>query len=91
MAEHIKTIIDKYLQKNKQKQKEHEKIKKILKETLKAETVKHLRIEPKPNKKIVFFLRSSSAVYELRLQKGKIEKKIKQNFPAIKGVDIEVE
>ncbi|MCF7888314.1 MAG: hypothetical protein K9L76_03455 [Candidatus Omnitrophica bacterium] len=91
MAEHIKTIVDKYIKENKQKIKEYKNIKKILREKLNQNTTKQIRIEFKEKNKIVLFLKSSSAVYEIRLQKKEIEKNIKKEFPNIKEVKIEVE
>jgi glycogen synthase len=91
MAEHIKTIIDKYIKENKKKIKEYKKIKEILKTNLGKNTTKQIRIEFKENNKTVFFLKSSSAVYELKLQQKEIEEKIKKEFPQIKEVKVEVE
>lgn len=91
MAEHIKTIVSKYIKENKQKIKEYKKIKKILEKNLNKNTTKQTRIEFKENNKIVLFLKSSSAVYEIRLQKKDIEKNIKKEFSNIKEVKIEVE
>ncbi|MFO8052507.1 MAG: hypothetical protein R6U54_00920 [Candidatus Omnitrophota bacterium] len=90
MAEHIKTIVDEYIKKNKQKQKQYENIKKILKETLNKNIAEQVKIEIQPKQKVVFFLRSSSAVYGFRLQKNKIEEKVKKELPKIKEIKIEV-
>jgi divalent metal cation (Fe/Co/Zn/Cd) transporter len=91
MAEHIKTIVDKYIKENKQKIKKYKNIKKILGKNLNKNTTNQIRIEFKENNKIVLFLKSSSAVYELRLQKKEIEENIKKEFSNIKEVKIEVE
>ncbi|MCF7894691.1 MAG: hypothetical protein K9L69_00945 [Candidatus Omnitrophica bacterium] len=91
MAEHIKTIVDEYIKKSKEKTKQYKNIKKILATNLNKNTTKQIRIEFKKNNKIVFFLRSSSAVYGFRLQEKEIGKKIKKEFPNIKEIKIEVE
>ncbi|MCF7887225.1 MAG: hypothetical protein K9L71_02295 [Candidatus Omnitrophica bacterium] len=91
MAEHIKTIVDKYIKESKQKAKQYNILKNILKKNLKKNTTKQIRAEFKKNNKIVVFLKSSSAIYELRLQKKEIEKEIKKKFPSIKEIKTEVE
>ncbi|MCF7870645.1 MAG: hypothetical protein K9L95_00600 [Candidatus Omnitrophica bacterium] len=88
MAEHIKTIVDRYVGKKQKENKKHKEVKKILKNTLKEQVLKQVKIESTNNEELRFVLDSSSAVYEFRLQEEKIKNKIKEKLPEIKKIKI---
>ncbi|MCF7916505.1 MAG: hypothetical protein K9L61_01855 [Candidatus Omnitrophica bacterium] len=90
MTEHIKTIIDKYIEQNKKKQNQYSTIKNILKEELNQKIIEKTQIEFKSKKEIIIYLSSSIAAYEFRLKKEKIMEEIKRKIPVIKKVKIEV-
>lgn len=90
MTEHIKTIIDKYIERNKKKQNQYDTIKKILKEKLNQKVTEKNQIEFKNKKEIIIYLNSSMAAYEFRLKKENIINEIKTKIPTIRKIKIEV-
>ncbi len=91
MAEHIKILINEYIKKNKYKKKQYQKIKQTLKKDLNQKTINQTQVELKNNnKEIIFLLNSSSAAYQLKLNKDKIIKKIQKEIPAIQKIKIKV-
>jgi hypothetical protein len=91
MTEHIKTIVERYVKKKQEKNKQYKEIKNILKKELREQVLQKVKIESTSNKEVVFFLNSSSAVYEFKLQEEKIKNKIKEKLPEIKTIKIKVE
>ncbi|MCF7875322.1 MAG: hypothetical protein K9L87_01570 [Candidatus Omnitrophica bacterium] len=91
MTEHIKTIVERYVKKGQEKNKQYKEIKNILKEELREQVLEKVKIESTNSKEVVFFLNSSSAVYEFKLQEGKIKNKIKEKLPEIKKIKTKVE
>jgi hypothetical protein len=91
MTEHIKTIVERYVKKKQEKNKQYKEIKNILKKELREQVLERVKIESANNKEVVFFLNSSSAVYEFKLQEEKIKNKIKEKLPEIKTIKIKVE
>jgi hypothetical protein len=91
MTEHIKIIVERYVKKGQEKNKQYKEIKNILKEELREQVLEKVKIESTNSKEVVFFLNSSSAVYEFKLQEGKIKNKIKEKLPEIKKIKTKVE
>jgi hypothetical protein len=91
MTEHIKTIVERYVKKKQEKNKQYKEIKNILKKELREQVLQKVKIESTSNKEVVFFLNSSSAVYEFKLQEEKIKNKIKEKLPEVKTIKIKVE
>lgn len=91
MTEHIKTIVERYVKKRQEKNKQYKEIKNILKKELREQVLQKIKIESTSNKEVVFFLNSSSAVYEFKLQEEKIKNKIKEKLPEVKTIKIKVE
>jgi hypothetical protein len=91
MTEHIKTIVERYVKKKQEKNKQYKEIKNILKKELREQVLERVKIESANNKEVVFFLNSSSAVYEFKLQEVKIKNKIKEKLPEIKKIKTKVE
>lgn len=90
MAEHIKTIIKEYIEKNKQKTNLIHNVQQVLEKKLNKEVVKQTQPEITQKEEVTFFTKSSSAAYQIRLNKEKIKKEIdKENLP-IKKIKIEV-
>ncbi len=90
MTEHIKTIIDKYIKKNKKKQNQYQNIQNILEAELSQKITEKIQIEFRNKKEAVIFVSSSAAAYEVKLKEGKIIKTIKQQIPKLKKIKIKV-
>jgi acetylornithine/succinyldiaminopimelate/putrescine aminotransferase len=91
MTEHIKTIVERYVKKGQEKNKQYKEIKNILKNELREQVLEKVKIESTNSKEVVFFLNSSSAAYEFKLQEEKIKNKIKEKLPEIKKIKTKVE
>lgn len=90
MAHHIKEIVDKYIEKNRKKQKKAQKIEEILKKIVGKKSAENIQVELREKNQLALFLKSSGAAYEVKLQKGKIVEKIKEEIPGFEKVKIEI-
>jgi len=90
MATHIKDLVDKFLAQKKEEYKGQERIQQIVSRFLNPEAQKDLCFKGVFKKEIVFRSTSSSLSYDFRLKKDKILAGIKEEFPRIKDIRIEI-
>ena len=90
MAIHIKELVDKFLAQKKEEHKEGERIQQIVNRVLNSETQEGIRFKGIFKNEIVFKSTSSSFSYDFRLKKDKILEGIKEEFPRIKDIRIEI-
>lgn len=88
MAEHIKTIVSRYLKESKRKQKQTQNLNQALKEVLGDSFSQHIQAEINNKNQLIFFLSSSGAAYQFNLEKEKTIKKIEKEIPEIKEKQI---
>lgn len=90
MATHIKDLVDKFLAKKKEELKEGEKIQQIVNRFLSSEAQEGICFKGIFKKEIVFKATSSSLSYDFRLKKDKILTGVKEEFPRVKDIRIEI-
>ncbi len=90
MATHIKDLVDKFLAKKKEEHKEQERIQQIVNRFLDPEAQEGICFKGVFKKEIIFKSSSSSLSYDFGLKKDKILEGIKEEFPQIKGIKIEI-
>jgi len=90
MATHIKDLVDKFLAKKKEEYKEQERIQQIVSRFLDSEAQEGICFKGIFKKEIVFKSTSSSLSYDFKLKKDKILTGIKEEFPRIKDIRIEI-
>jgi len=90
MATHIKDLVDKFLAEKKEEHKEQERVQQIVNKFLNFETQEGIHIKGVFKKEIVFKSTSSSLSYNFRLKKDKILRGIREEFPRIKNIRIEI-
>ena len=90
MATHIKDLVDKFLAKKKEENKEQERIQQIVGRFLDSEAQKGICFKGIFKKDAVFKSASSSHSYNFRLKKDKILAGIKEEFPLIKDIKVEI-
>jgi len=90
MATHIKDLVGKFLAKKKEEHKEQERIQQIVSRFLDPEAQKGICFKGIFKKEAVFKSASSSHSYNFRLKKDKILAGIKEEFPRIKDIRIEI-
>jgi len=90
MATHIKDLVGKFLAEKKEEHKEQERIQQIVSRFLDPEAQKGICFKGIFKKEAVFKSTSSSYSYNFRLKKDKILAGIKEEFPRIKDIRIEI-
>lgn len=90
MATHIKDLVGKFLAKKKEEYKEGERIQQIVNRFLNSEVQEGICFKGVFKKEIVFKSLSSALSYNFRLKKDKILAGIKEEFPRIKDIRIEI-
>lgn len=90
MATHIKDLVDKFLAKKKQECKEGERIQQIVNRFLNSEAGEGICFKGIFKKEIIFKSTSSSLSYDFKLKKDKILAAIKEEFPRIKDIRVEI-
>lgn len=90
MATHIKKVVDEFLAKKKEEYKQQERIQQIVSRFLDSEAQEGIEIKGIFRKEIVFKSASSSHSYSFRLKKEKILAGVREEFPWIKDIRIEI-
>ncbi len=90
MATHIRDLVGKFLAEKKEEYKEQERIQQIISKVLGSQAQEGIRFKGIFRKEIIFKATSSSLSYDFRLKKDKILTGIKEEFPQIKDIRIEI-
>lgn len=90
MAEHIKSILTKYINKQKNQYHQNQKIQTILYQNLNKELFSQPATEIINRNQLNIFFNSSGAIYQFYLQKEKTTQEIKKAAPQIKKIKAEV-
>ena len=91
MAIHIKDLVDKFLAKKKEEFKDQEKIHQIISKFMNPAAREGIYFKGIFKKEVVFKSTSSSFRYDFGLKKDKILAGIKEVFPQIKNIRVEIE
>lgn len=90
MGIHIKSILDKFLEKGEEKRRYQEKARAAIESLLGDKEKKHITLSLVEKNKIVICFDSSSAIYEFNLKKKKVLEEIKKEFPEIKEIKTKI-
>lgn len=90
MAIHIKDLVDKFLAQKKEEYKEQEKIQQIVNRFLDPDSQEGICFKGVFKNELIFKSTSSSLSYDFKLKKDKILAGIREEFPRIKDIRIEI-
>ncbi|MFH1519859.1 MAG: DciA family protein [Candidatus Omnitrophota bacterium] len=90
MSTHIKHLLDKFLDKKRAECIKQGKIQQIVNQFLNSETQGDVYLKGVVGNMLVFKADSSSLRYDFQLKKDKILNKIKEEFPQIQEIKVEI-
>jgi len=90
MTTHIKTLLNKFLEKKKEDFKHQERVQQIINRFFKSETQEGIYLKGISGNELIFKADSSSLSYDFGLKKDKILREIKEEFPQIKEIKVEI-
>ena len=90
MGTHIKILLNKFLERKKQDFKYQERMQQIINRFFKTETQDGIYLKGISKNELIFKADSSSLSYDFGLKKDKILKEIREEFPQIKEIKIEI-
>ena len=90
MTTHIKSLLNKFLEKKKEDFRHQEKVQQIINRFFKTGAREGIYLKGISGNELIFKADSSSLSYDFGLKKGKILKEIREEFPQIREIKVEI-